>query len=232
MERNRKEGRGKEEWVKERKEGREVEDGRKKGKKVGVLTVFILDRTELNRLCGPLIFPCKLDKSSLAGDLPARSCWVVFRLMGSLPGTDYRAVTFVIILYPECQCHYPVPQVSASSSCTPSVSVIILYPECQRHYPVPRVSVSLSCTPSVSVIILYPECQCHYPVPRVSASLSCTPSVSVIILYPKCQRHYPVTPGVSVIILYPECQCHYPVPRVSVSLSRSVRVYETELKRT
>ncbi|CAJ0936586.1 unnamed protein product [Ranitomeya imitator] len=85
----------------------------------------------------------------------------------------------VIILYPECQCHYPVPPVSVSLSCTPSVSVIILYPECQRHYPVPRVSVSLSCTPSVSVIILYPECQCHYPVPRVSVSLSCT----VIILY-------------------------------------------------
>ncbi|CAJ0915068.1 unnamed protein product [Ranitomeya imitator] len=47
------------------------------------------------------------------------------------------------------------------------VSVIILYPKCQCHYPVPQVSVSLSCTPSVSVIILYPECQCHYPVPRV-----------------------------------------------------------------
>ncbi|CAJ0948365.1 unnamed protein product, partial [Ranitomeya imitator] len=104
-------------------------------------------------------------------------------------------------------------KMSVSLSCTPSVSVIILYPECQCHYPVPRVSVSLSCTPSVSVIILYPsvsviilypECQCHYPVPRVSVSLSCTPSVSVIILYP----------SVSVIILYPECQCHYPVPRV------------------
>ncbi|CAJ0954397.1 unnamed protein product [Ranitomeya imitator] len=139
----------------------------------------------------------------------------------------------LIILYPECQCHYPVPRVSVSLSCTPSVSVIILYPECQCHYPVPRVSASLSCTPNVSVIILYPECQCHYPVPRVSVSLSCTSSVSVIILYPECQRHYvPVvlslctpelslscTPSVSVIILYPECQCHYPVPRVSVSLS-------------
>ncbi|CAJ0941091.1 unnamed protein product, partial [Ranitomeya imitator] len=125
----------------------------------------------------------------------------------------------VIILYPQCQCHYPVPRVSVSLSCTPSVSVIILYPECQRHYPVPPVSVSLSCTPSVSVIILYPECQCHYPVPPVSVSLSCTPSVSVIILYPQCQCHYPVPPVVSVIILYPECQCHYPVPRVSVSLS-------------
>ncbi|CAJ0965396.1 unnamed protein product [Ranitomeya imitator] len=142
-----------------------------------------------------------------------------------------------IILYPECQCHYPVLQVSVSLSCTPSVSVIILYPECQCHYPVPRVSVPLSCTPSVSAIILYPECQCHYPVPRVSVSLSCpkcqlslscTPSVSVIILYPECQRHYPVprvsvslscTPSVSVIILYPKCQRHYPVPRVSVSLS-------------
>ncbi|CAJ0926697.1 unnamed protein product [Ranitomeya imitator] len=107
----------------------------------------------------------------------------------------------VIILYPKCQCHYPVPQVSASLSCTPSVSVIILYPKYQRHYPVPQVSVSLSCTPSVSVIILYPnvsaiilypKCQCHYPVPQVSASLSCTPSVSVIILHPKCQCHYPV----------------------------------------
>ncbi|CAJ0965038.1 unnamed protein product [Ranitomeya imitator] len=114
--------------------------------------------------------------------------------------------------------HYPVPRVSVSLSCTPSVSVIILYPECQCHYPVPRVSVSLSCTPSVSVIILYPECQCiilypecqcHYPVPRVSVSLSCTP-VSVSL---SC------TPSVSVIILYPECQCPYPVPRVSVSLS-------------
>ncbi|CAJ0915306.1 unnamed protein product, partial [Ranitomeya imitator] len=114
----------------------------------------------------------------------------------------------VIILYPECQCHYPVPQVSVSLSCAPSVSVIILYPE---------LSVSLSCTPSVSVIILHPKCQCHYPVPRVSVSLSCTPSVSIIILYPECQCHYPV-PRV-VIILYPECQCHYPVPRVSVSLS-------------
>ncbi|CAJ0965354.1 unnamed protein product [Ranitomeya imitator] len=82
----------------------------------------------------------------------------------------------VIILYPKCQCHYPVPQVSASLSCTPSVSVIILYPKCQCHYPVPKV---------VSVIILYPKCQCHYPVPQVSVSLSCTPSVSVIILYPK-----------------------------------------------
>ncbi|CAJ0926663.1 unnamed protein product [Ranitomeya imitator] len=79
----------------------------------------------------------------------------------------------VIILYPKCQCHYPVPQVSASLSCTPSVSVIILYPKCQCHYPVP-------------------QCQCHYPVPQVSVSLSCTPSVSVIILYPKCQCHYPV----------------------------------------
>ncbi|CAJ0929371.1 unnamed protein product [Ranitomeya imitator] len=108
------------------------------------------------------------------------------------------------------------PQVSASS-CTPSVSVIILYPECQRHYPVPRVS--LSCTPSVSVIILYPQCQCHYPVPQVSVSLSCTLSVSVIILYPQCQCHYPVPRVVSVIILYPQCQCHYPVPPVSVSLS-------------
>ncbi|CAJ0959510.1 unnamed protein product, partial [Ranitomeya imitator] len=39
-------------------------------------------------------------------------------------------------------------QVSVSLSCTPSVSVIILYPECQCHYPVPQVSVSLSCTPS------------------------------------------------------------------------------------
>ncbi|CAJ0940900.1 unnamed protein product [Ranitomeya imitator] len=158
----------------------------------------------------------------------------------------------VIILYPECQCHYPVPQVSVSLSCTPSVSVIILYPECQCHYPVPPVSVSLSCTPSVSVIILYPQCQCHYPVPPVSVSLSCTPScqchypvppvsvslsctpsVSVIILYPECQCHYPVppvsaslscTPSVSVIILYPECQCHYPVPPVSVSLSCSPSV--------
>ncbi|CAJ0922399.1 unnamed protein product [Ranitomeya imitator] len=82
----------------------------------------------------------------------------------------------VIILYPQCQCHYPVPPVSVSLSCTPSVSVIILYPECQCHYPVPPVSVSLSCTPSVSIIILYPKCQCHYPVPPVSVSLSCTPS--------------------------------------------------------
>ncbi|CAJ0953346.1 unnamed protein product [Ranitomeya imitator] len=104
----------------------------------------------------------------------------------------------------EFQCHYPVPRVSVSLSCTPSVSVIILYPECQCHYPVPPVSVSLSCTPSVSVIILYPECQCHYPVPRVSVSLSCTPSVSVIILHPDCQCHYPVPPSVSVIILHPE----------------------------
>ncbi|CAJ0945435.1 unnamed protein product [Ranitomeya imitator] len=142
-----------------------------------------------------------------------------------------------------CQCHYPVPRVSVSLSCIPSVSVIILYPECQCHYPVP---------PVVSAIILYPECQCHYPVPPVSVSLSCTPSVSVIILYPECQCHYPVprvslsctpvsvslsctpschypvprvsvslscTPSVSVIILYPQCQRHYPVPRVSVSLS-------------
>ncbi|CAJ0919433.1 unnamed protein product, partial [Ranitomeya imitator] len=104
--------------------------------------------------------------------------------------------------------HYPIPRVSVSLSCTPSVSVIILYPECQCHYPVPRVSVSLSCTLSVSVIILYPECQCHYPVPQV-----------VIILYPECQCHYPVPPSVSVIILYPECERHYPVSRVSVSLS-------------
>ncbi|CAJ0958522.1 unnamed protein product [Ranitomeya imitator] len=83
-------------------------------------------------------------------------------------------------------CHYPVPRVSVSLSCTPSVSVIILYPsvsviilypKCQCHYPVPPVSVSLSCTPSVSVIILYPECQCHYPVPPVSVSSSCTPGV-------------------------------------------------------
>ncbi|CAJ0941004.1 unnamed protein product [Ranitomeya imitator] len=94
-------------------------------------------------------------------------------------------VVSVIILYPECQCHYPVPRVLVSLSCTPSVSVIILYPQCQCHYPVPRVSVSLSCTPSVSVIILYPQCQCHYPVPRVSVSLSCTPSVRVIIQYPQ-----------------------------------------------
>ncbi|CAJ0955899.1 unnamed protein product [Ranitomeya imitator] len=125
-------------------------------------------------------------------------------LIGSRGGVIilYPSVS-VIILYPECQCHYPVPRVSLS--CTPSVSVIILYPECLCHYPVP---------PSVSVIILYPECQCHYPVPRV---------VSVIILYPECQCHYPVhrvsvslscTPSVSVIILYPECQRHYPVPRV------------------
>ncbi|CAJ0967055.1 unnamed protein product, partial [Ranitomeya imitator] len=85
-------------------------------------------------------------------------------------------------------CWFPVQSISPLS-CTPSVSVIILYPECQCHYPVPRVSASLSCTPSVSVIILYPECQCHYPVPRVSVSLSCTPSVSVIILYPECQCH-------------------------------------------
>ncbi|CAJ0960888.1 unnamed protein product [Ranitomeya imitator] len=116
---------------------------------------------------------------------------------------------------------------SVSSSCTPSISVIILYPECQRHYPVPRVVIILypECQ---CIIILYPECQHHYPVPQVSVSLSCTPSVSVIIPYPKCQRHYPVprvsvslscTPSVSVIILYPKCQRHYPVPRVSVSLS-------------
>ncbi|CAJ0932034.1 unnamed protein product [Ranitomeya imitator] len=123
----------------------------------------------------------------------------------------------VIILYPECQCHYPVPRVSVSLSCTPSVSVIILYPQCQCHYPVPPVSVSLSCTPSVSVIILYPQCQCHYPVPPVSVSLSCTPSVSVNILYPPTSLS--CTPSVSVIILYPQCQCHYPVPPVSVSLS-------------
>ncbi|CAJ0926683.1 unnamed protein product [Ranitomeya imitator] len=86
--------------------------------------------------------------------------------------------------------------VSVSLSCTPSVNVIILYPKCQCHYPVPQVSMSLSCTPSVSVIILYPnvsviilypKCQRHYPVPQVSVSLSSTPSVSVIILYPKCQ---------------------------------------------
>ncbi|CAJ0926054.1 unnamed protein product, partial [Ranitomeya imitator] len=135
----------------------------------------------------------------------------------------YPVSRVVIILYPECQCHYPVPPVSVLRFCTPSVSVIIAYPsvsiiipnpECQRHYPVPPVSVSLSCTLSVSVIILYPMCQCHYPVPRVSASLSCTPRVSVIILYPKCQRYYPV----------PECQCHYPVPRVSVSLSCTLSV--------
>ncbi|CAJ0944121.1 unnamed protein product, partial [Ranitomeya imitator] len=113
-------------------------------------------------------------------------------------------------------CHYPVPRVSVSLSCTQSVSVIILYPQCQRHYPVPPVSVSLSCTPSVSVIILYPECQCHYPVLRVSASLSCTPSVSVIILYPQCQCHYPV-PHACIIILYPTR--HYAVPQsVQVSL--------------
>ncbi|CAJ0938807.1 unnamed protein product [Ranitomeya imitator] len=96
---------------------------------------------------------------------------------------DRSCQTNLISFYEEC--HYPVPRVSVSLSCTPSVSVIILYPECQCHYPVPPVSVSLSCTPSVSVIILYPECQCHYPVPRVSVSLSCTPSVSVIILYPE-----------------------------------------------
>ncbi|CAJ0942217.1 unnamed protein product, partial [Ranitomeya imitator] len=119
----------------------------------------------------------------------------------------------VIILYPKCQCHYPVPQVSVSLSCTPSVSAIILYPKCQCHYPVPQV---------VSAIVQYPKCQCHYPVPQVSVSLSCTPSVSAIILYPKCQCHYPVlqvsvplscTPSVSVIILYPKCQRHYPVPQ-------------------
>ncbi|CAJ0964746.1 unnamed protein product, partial [Ranitomeya imitator] len=74
---------------------------------------------------------------------------------------------------------------SVSFSCTQSVSVIILYPKCQRHYPVPQVSVSLPCTPSVSVIILYPKCQCHYPVPQVSVPLSCTRSISVTILYPK-----------------------------------------------
>ncbi|CAJ0966592.1 unnamed protein product [Ranitomeya imitator] len=65
----------------------------------------------------------------------------------------------------KCQCHYPVPQVSVSLSCTPSVSAIILYPKCQCHYPVPQVSVPLSCTP-------------------MSVPLSCTPSVSAIILYP------------------------------------------------
>ncbi|CAJ0941512.1 unnamed protein product [Ranitomeya imitator] len=127
--------------------------------------------------------------------------------------SDDVAASSVIVLYPKCQCHYPVARVSvslsctrvsASLSCTPSVSVIILYPECQCHYPGPRVSVSLSCTPSVSVIILDPECQRHRPVPQVSVSLPCSPSVSVIILYP----------SVSVIILYPECQCHYPGPRV------------------
>ncbi|CAJ0946025.1 unnamed protein product [Ranitomeya imitator] len=69
------------------------------------------------------------------------------------------------IMEKSLKCHYPVPQVSVSLSCTPSVSVIILYPQCQCHYLVPRVSVSSSCTPSVSVIILYPQCQCHYPVP-------------------------------------------------------------------
>ncbi|CAJ0931663.1 unnamed protein product [Ranitomeya imitator] len=136
-------------------------------------------------------------------------------------------------------CHYPVPRVSVSSSCTPSVSVIILYPECQCHYPVPRVcqchhpvprvSVSLSCTPSVSVIILYPECQCHYPVPRVSVSLSCTPSVSVIILYPPSVSVIILYPeSVSVIILYPECQGHYPVPRVQRTLLE--RRYEWRLQ--
>ncbi|CAJ0967045.1 unnamed protein product [Ranitomeya imitator] len=153
---------------------------------------------------------------------------VLKKTVGAAPGNDGRGSSRVsaIILYPDCQCHYPVPRLSASLSCTPSVSVIILYPERRRHYPVPRVSVSLSCTPSVSVIILYPElsisctpsvsviilypeCQRHYPVPRASASLSCTPSVSVIILYP----------SVSVIILYPERQRHYPVPRASASLS-------------
>ncbi|CAJ0945458.1 unnamed protein product, partial [Ranitomeya imitator] len=97
-------------------------------------------------------------------------------------------------------CHYPVPRVSVSLSCTPSVSVIILYPECERHYPVSRVSVSLSCTPSVSAIIQYPECQCHYFVPQCQFPLSCTPSVSVIILYPKCQCLYPV---LSFIGFYP-----------------------------
>ncbi|CAJ0926660.1 unnamed protein product [Ranitomeya imitator] len=132
----------------------------------------------------------------------------------------------VIILYPKCQCHYPVPQVSVSLSCTPSVSVIILYPKCQCHYPVPQVSVSLSCTPSVSTIILYPSVSVIILYPK--CPLSCTPSVSAIILYPKCQCHYPVpqvsvslscTPSVSAIILYPKCQCHYPVPQVSASLS-------------
>ncbi|CAJ0958330.1 unnamed protein product, partial [Ranitomeya imitator] len=96
----------------------------------------------------------------------------------SCPGEGARdagSSVSVIILYPQCQCHYPVPPVSVSLSCTPSVSVIILYPQCQCHYPVP-------------------QCQCHYPVPPVSVSLSCTPSVSVIILYP----------SVSVIILYPQ----------------------------
>ncbi|CAJ0967435.1 unnamed protein product [Ranitomeya imitator] len=133
-------------------------------------------------------------------------------------------------LYPQCQCHYPVPRVSVSLSCTPSVSIIILYPSVSVIILSPSVSViilypelSLSCTPSVSAIILYPESQCHYPVPQVSPSLSCTPSV--IILYPECQCHYPVprmsvslscTQSVSVIILYPEC--HDPVPRVSACI--------------
>ncbi|CAJ0960908.1 unnamed protein product [Ranitomeya imitator] len=109
---------------------------------------------------------------------------------------SFQGVPGVIILYPECQCHYPVPPVSVSLSCTPSVSIIILYPQCQCHYPVSWVSVSLSCTPSISVLFLYPEYQCHYPVPRVSVSLSCTPSVSIIILYPECQCHLEVETGI------------------------------------
>ncbi|CAJ0934896.1 unnamed protein product, partial [Ranitomeya imitator] len=104
----------------------------------------------------------------------------------------------VTVLYTKCHC--PVPQVSVSLSCTPSVSVLypkchcvtVLYPKCQCHCPVPQVSVSLSCTPSVSVTVLYPKCQCHCPVPQVSVSLSCTPSVIVTVLYPKCQCHCPV----------------------------------------
>ncbi|CAJ0966533.1 unnamed protein product [Ranitomeya imitator] len=76
--------------------------------------------------------------------------------------------------------------------CSCQTNLISFYEECQCHYPVPQVSVSLSCTPSVSAIILYPKCQCHYPVPQVSVPLSCPSSVSAIILYPKCQYHYPV----------------------------------------
>ncbi|CAJ0967262.1 unnamed protein product [Ranitomeya imitator] len=110
-----------------------------------------------------------------------------------------------IILYPKCQCHYPVPRVSVSSSYTQSV--IILYPECQCHYPVPRVSVSSSCTPRVSVIILYPKCQCHYFVPRVS--LSCT----------LCQCHYPVP-----LVCSPSIQIWCSRPPGTSALSRFMRV--------
>ncbi|CAJ0941564.1 unnamed protein product [Ranitomeya imitator] len=76
------------------------------------------------------------------GDAREKSCMRLWE--EEIRGESRRSCE--IILYRKCQRHYTVPQVSASLSCTPSVSIIILYP-------------------SVSVIILYPKCQCNCPAP-------------------------------------------------------------------